>query len=543
MAAEVTAADGPDPDVPIHWAPRPPVEDPTLGVSVEVDRSGRPANRLVTIGDSLTQGFMSAAIFRTDLSWPAIVAHELGLRADDGFRYPVYEPPTGPGGLPLDLERALRGLEARVGDRVDWYEAVRALRFARSYLDTVEDWWERGPGTVVPPTRAPYHNLAVYGADLLDVLLLDADRIAQRLAKPPRDDAIAQIVDRDNDRAWRVVLESCRAAGGAPRTVLDAARAMGEEGLDDGQAGPGIETLVVMLGGNHALGAVVDLDVRWTPDDYLDRPPEVRLATKGPFNVWQPAHFAQEWGLLVDAIEGIDARHVVLSTIPQVTIAPIARGAFGKIDRTSRYFRYYVRPWIDDDDFDEDRDAHLTAAQARAVDSAIDEYNATIVESVRAARERGRDWYVFDLGGLLDRLATRRYIEEPAAQPPWWTPYPLPPELAALEPRPNTRFFRSGPGGRTDGGLISLDGVHPTTIGYGIVAREITRLLDAHAGVPFFTPDGTPRPPGGVEVDFARVLPADTLIARPPRSLSSNLGLIGWLDETIDWVNRLLPFR
>ena len=193
-------------------------------MAVEVDRSGRPANRLVTIGDSLTQGFMSGAIFRTDLSWPAIVAHELGLRAGDGFRYPVYEPPTGPGGLPLDIERALRGLEARVGDRVDWHEAVRALRFARSYLDTVEDWWERGPGTVVPPTRAPYHNLAVYGADLLDVLLLDADRIARRLAKPPRDDAIAQIVDRDNDRAWRVVLESCRAPGGASGTVLDAAQ-------------------------------------------------------------------------------------------------------------------------------------------------------------------------------------------------------------------------------------------------------------------------------------------------------------------------------
>jgi hypothetical protein len=65
MAGEATAKE--HPDVPIHWEPRRPVEDPTLGVAVEVDRSGRPAHRLVTIGDSLTQGFMSAAVFRTDL--------------------------------------------------------------------------------------------------------------------------------------------------------------------------------------------------------------------------------------------------------------------------------------------------------------------------------------------------------------------------------------------------------------------------------------------------------------------------------------------
>jgi hypothetical protein len=541
MAGEATAQE--HPDVPVHWEPRRPVEDPTLGVTVEVDRSGRPAHRLVTIGDSLTQGFMSAAVFRTDLSWPAVVAYELGLRAGEGFRYPVYEPPGGPGGLPLDLERFVRGLESRVGDRVDWYDVVRALRFVQSYMDRVEDWWERGPGSDAPQVNAPYHNLGVYGADLLDVLLLDADRIAARLEKPSSDDPFVQVVDRDNDRVWRVVLDSCRAPDGTARTVLEAARAMGEEGTTDGKAGPGIETLVVMLGANHALGTVVDLDVRWTPDDYLDQPPEARLASKGPFNVWQPAHFAEEWGLLVDSLDAINARHVVVATVPQVTIAPIARGAHGKISRYSRYFRFYVRPWIADDDFDPGRDAHLTADEARMVDSAIDEYNATIIESVRTARRGGRDWYLFDLGGLLDRLATRRYIEEPAARPPWWTPYPLPPEVTALTPTPNTRFFRSGPDGRTDGGLISLDGVHPTTIGYGIVAREITRLLRDHARVPFFTQDGAHRPAGTVEVDFARVLASDTLVGRPPRALTSTLGLIGWLDETIDWVDRLLPFR
>ena len=69
-----------------------------------------------------------------------------------------------------------------------------------------------------------------------------------------RDDPFAQVVEHDNDRAWRVVLESCRGPNGKAGTVLDAARAMGDEGLEGGGSGPGIETLVVMLGANNALG-------------------------------------------------------------------------------------------------------------------------------------------------------------------------------------------------------------------------------------------------------------------------------------------------
>jgi hypothetical protein len=133
-------------------------------------------------------------------------------------------------------------------------------------------------------------------------------------------------------------------------------------------------------------------------------------------------------------------------------------------------------------------------------------------------------------------------VEDPAARPTWWKPYDLPPELTALTPVPSTRFFLSGPEGRTDGGLFSLDGVHPTTIGYGVIAREVIRIMNDHARVPFFTPDGAVRAPAAVGVDFARVLPSDTLITRPPRAFSSTLALLGWLDETVDLIDRVFPF-
>jgi hypothetical protein len=194
-------------------------------------------------------------------------------------------------------------------------------------------------------------------------------------------------------------------------------------------------------------------------------------------------------------------------------------------------------PWIRDEDFDEESDQHITEDQARAVDSAIDAYNRTIIDSVAAARESGLDWYLFDLGGLLDRLASKRYLSDPAAHPDWWTPYPLLPELEGLNPVPNTRFFASGPGGRTDGGLFSLDGIHPTTIAYGVIAREVIQVMNT-AQVEFRTPSGEPKAGPGA-VDFSRVLASDTLINRPPTSLSGNLATLGWLDDKLDWVRSL----
>lgn len=46
-----------------------------------------------------------------------------------------------------------------------------------------------------------------------------------------------------------------------------------------------------------------------------------------------------------------------------------------------------------------------------------------------------------------------------------------------------------------------------------------------------------------MQVDFARVLAADTLMSRPPPTIASTIALLGWLDQTFDWVRRIIPFR
>jgi hypothetical protein len=138
-------------------------------------------------------------------------------------------------------------------------------------------------------------------------------------------------------------------------------------------------------------------------------------------------------------------------------------------------------------------------------------------------------------------LASRRYIEDPLARPDWWEKvggdYKLPPALQKLSPVPNSRFFRSGANGRTDGGLFSLDGIHPTTIGYGIMAQELIKIMQL-AGVKFYH-DGTERI-GEVKVNFDRLIAEDTLISKPPRSLSSAVDLIGTIDKNFNIFSSML---
>jgi lysophospholipase L1-like esterase len=523
-----------DPETPeevvVTDSPRRPVEDPTLGIGVDREAEGSPRNRLVTIGDSLTHGFQSGAIFNTDISWPAIVAREMGWQRY--FRYPNY---FGYGGLPLNVEFLIRGLEERLGDETSWYEAPLALFLARQFMDDVEDYWERGAGSTVPKIKGINHNLAIYGWDLRDALEYTAEMLEAKILQPT-DHYFKQITENANERAALRVLKSAKDDDGQYLTPFGAAARLGEEGTEENPGqGDGIETLIVLLGANNALPSMLSLKVLWSKDGYDD------LDLKEQFTVWNPVHFEAELGLVVEQIRNIRARHVILGTVPHVTIAPIARGVGSKVRKGSRYFPFYTRPWIPTEYFDVGRDPCITERQARAIDSAIDQYNDAIARAIGAAREEGRDWYLFEMAGLLDRLAARRYIEDPQARPKWWHQYELPPELKALSPEPDSRFFAAGPEGRKQGGLFSLDGVHPTTIGYGILAQELIDLMQQHAGVTFYLGDGETERSGPVRVDFERLTSRDTLISNPPRSFTSDLRLIGWFDEVLDGIlGRLL---
>src|SRR4051812_37964983 len=195
--------------------------------------------KLVTIGDSLTQGFQSFAITHTDQSFPALVAEAMGLSSAQ-FRLPDFR---GSGGLPCNFEWLARRLEERFGPDLSAFDWVRAVPALTAAIDEVEQYWERGPGSQ-PSADAIYHNLAVWGFEVGDAYNINAERCRQAIAgskpdwfKPPSESRL---------RTAFHVLNPAQKPGRSADTQLSLAEKLRNE------EGP-IEHLVVWLGANNCL--------------------------------------------------------------------------------------------------------------------------------------------------------------------------------------------------------------------------------------------------------------------------------------------------
>src|SRR5690242_20246132 len=166
------------PEVIIRTEARTPVFDATLGISV--DRPvGNPPHRLVALGDSLTHGFQSDAIFNTDWSYPAMIARELGWY--DQFRHPEYR---GFGGLPLNIEYLVRFIEQRFGANLQWWQLGAAGFSVYDVLTQIRDYWEHGAGSQVPNIAGIMHNLGISGYDVRDVISKTADYERNSMTTP-----------------------------------------------------------------------------------------------------------------------------------------------------------------------------------------------------------------------------------------------------------------------------------------------------------------------------------------------------------------------
>ena len=115
---------------------------------------------LFTIGDSISQGFMSLAAARTDLSYSTLLALKLGLKPQQDYRYPDW--PVE--GIPLNLEAILRRLNRRYGSDIGWFEWLTVLQTINDVVDEAEDYYERGAGSADQPYPGGvswFNNVAV----------------------------------------------------------------------------------------------------------------------------------------------------------------------------------------------------------------------------------------------------------------------------------------------------------------------------------------------------------------------------------------------
>lgn len=461
-------------------------------------------HRLVAIGDSLTQGFFNGAIERSEWSYPALVAAAMGV---DRFSSPRF---GGPGGIPLNLEWLIRRLGDRFGERVSLFELPAAIVTVHRSLDEIEDYWERGPGSLPLQDTMYHHNLAVWGYKIGDALDLTSN-LCDAEIPPAKDNWLAQVPERALYRTARRVLNPSASPDWAALSALDVARRLAQDG--------GIENLIVVLGANHALGAMTRLELRLSTEDELDKPPHARRA-----NLYRREHFRILYERLLAAIDLVGAERVFLGTVPHVTIPPVSRGVGVQTDG---YYEYYTRPWIWDTDFNPERHTALTGKEARLVDRHIDDYNDIIRSAVEGAPNR----YLIDVGSLLDGLAFRRRRGVVGFRYPGGLIDSLRrhPELSYLvdtdgHVRLDTRFMRTrtldGTTRLIQGGLFSLDGMHPTITGTAIVAQGVLRIL-REAGVETERDD----------IDWDRVLEADTLLNDPPPLLSDLHALLTFLDR------------
>jgi hypothetical protein len=480
---------------------RPPVSDPTLNIPVpQRTRDANWAHRLVTLGDSLTHGFQHFAIFNTAWSWPAIIARQLGI----DFVFPDYS--GGPGGHPVNLEYVAR----EFGPILPF-----ELLHIREYLDKVRKFYTSPPGSDYPDVKGKHNeNLAIWGWDLRDTLVRTADTEMALIGMARS--GLIPMVNGSGHRAAVAVLNTARRPSGVALTPLQAARHLGDEP-------GGIETLGVWLGANNVLGSVINLRANLSGPDYAN------LNKKGRYNVWTVPDFTAELALVADEVRLINADHVLWGTVPHVTVPPVSHGLGGALADNGRYFQFYARLWETDDSFDPESEPHLTGEQAWAIDLIIDGYNRALEAIVAQARQQGLDWRIVDICAVLDRLAYRRNVELDA-RPDEYPEYQLPPAYEGLD----TRFFTTDDHGKVlTGGLFGLDGIHPTTCGYGIVAQEFIDVMTG-AGVDFAN---------GPQVDFAEIRKNDTLVSNPPKRIDRVLKLIHRLEHDIDLFKQLNPFH
>ncbi|MEC4803339.1 MAG: hypothetical protein SAJ12_05095 [Jaaginema sp. PMC 1079.18] len=485
---------------------------------------------LVAIGDSLTQGMTHGSICKTEIAYPNLIAACLS-------QYPFNRPDfMGEGGIPLNLEQILRNLQTRVGSQIHWYEVISAMQVVWATLDRTEDYWERGLGASPFQPDLFHHNLAVSGFQMGDCDTLSEAVCTQELLnrKYPRwlpqglrrltsnwawdDDLVRQLPTLPLYRNARRTLNRSFNLQYGKFSQVEVARHLAEtEG--------GIDNLIFWLGSNNCLGTVTGLKLKPSTREDIDKLPHERTC-----NLWEVEHFQILCDRVAPKIAQIGAKNVFIGTIPHITIPPVTRGISpgkkGNAARNSKgYYDFYTHFWVWDDDFS--REPHkypkLTAQQAEAIDRNIDGYNEILR---RTAQKYG--WHIVDICEQLDRLAYRRQ----GGNPTYNFPLGLIAALQELkpsrvsssgEPLLDTRFLRILPEGGFAGGLIGLDGFHPTPVCYGLIAYEFLEVM-RQAGVAINMPKRW----------WETIVESDSILMDMPESLR-------YLEETLSFLEHRTP--
>ncbi len=468
--------------------------------------ASHPEHKLAVIGDSVSQGFQNGGVYRTDLSFPSFLAR--CFEPEPEFDLPLF---TAQGGIPLNLEVLARGLSDEFGESLSWSEYLPALKHLYTTLTRIKNHWEGNRMSLAADQPTPYHNQSLWGFAMNDAWIVTEEMSREVIESEPESFSIFNFLPLHAMYITaRLVLNPTLGEKFARHSQIDNIRYLQEHG--------GIENLIVCMGHNNVIGAVTDLRFEYSEEEDLDKRPYER-----GYTVYRPEHFRREFEQLAERVSQIGAQRVITQTIPYVTIPPVTRGVNEDPSRPHEggYFDYYTRFWIWDSDFDPGRHPYLSKEEAIALDQSVDEYNQIIRET---AERYG--WIVVPLNRYVSAYARRRRGGPPKIKyPPDFREAMLRnPATRQLvddreRPRLSTEYLRTDPetGNVNRGGIFSLDGIHPTTIGYGLIAHLYRQTMERE-GVQFGRP-----------LDWDRIIASDTLVTDPPAMLGELRSLLRFL--------------
>ncbi|MEL7833676.1 hypothetical protein [Fodinibius sp. Rm-B-1B1-1] len=456
-------------------------------------KKSSPKHKLAVLGDSISQGFQNGGIYRTDLNFPNFLRQS--WEPDATFEQPLF---TAQAGIPLNLEVLARGLSDEFGDSIEWNEYLPALNHLYSTLRRVKRYWEGKVKPLQQNRDMPYHNQSVWGFAMNDAWLVTEESSRHHIETQPETFSIFDMLpDHAMYTTARLVLNPSFNKKFSHHTQLDNIQFLQDHG--------GIENLIVSMGHNNVIGAVSDLKFVLSEEKDLNKFPSER-----DYTVYRPEHFEHEFRKLAERVSKVGPERVITQTIPYVTIPPVSRGVNADKSREGHtgYFDYYTRFWIWDADFNPDKHPHLTKEEAISLDQHVDEYNNIIRE---VADEYG--WITVPLNRYVSGIAHRRLGGKKRI--------PYPDEFCeAIKRNPNTAHLVQNDNNanlstqypRIDrdtgklykGGIFSLDGLHPTTIGYGLIAYLYKETMEDN-GVTFHQ-----------SLDWDHIIKSDTLVTDPP---------------------------
>ena len=456
---------------------------------------------LFTIGDSVSQGFMSGAAARTDLCYSTLIAKAMGLQPGNNYNFPKWPK----GGLPCNLEELMRALSRRYGADINALEWLTILSEINKYIDQSEDYYERGAGN----ERTPYdsgkvdffHNISVEGFKVADAWnvcpALCKEIIAEENLHTGGDNYLFN--GWPNAAFYRIahkVLNPSLDGKYDKFTQLD--------WLQHHVDQRGVKNLLLWLGNNNVLGSVVGLQIKQTRNSTV----KMGHLKQTKWNLWHPDHFREEYDVLLNKVAEIMGKNncktwrVFVGNIPLLTILPIAKGVGPSQEIKDRgiYYKYYTYfPF--EEEFAKKTGNHLTMDDAIYIDECITEYNKTIGDLINSKNDAigHKAFFLVDISKMLSDLAWKRN----EGRPPF-NFEAVDPIFKYKYPRINTKYYHADMKGRfRQGGIFSLDGVHPTAIAHGLIANEFMKVMGAN-GVNF---------PG--KLDWKQIFRDDTLYSNP----------------------------